>query len=105
MPNTPWYDKSPMPVRFAGAFLVFIGFLGLLFGAVLPSNIGVNEIILLSFGLPSLVTGALYIGWGQNIVPHLGEPQNMKSWRLRYWAPLFVIGFILALVLRSQNGA
>ena len=105
MPNTPWYDKSPMPIRAAGVLLATFGLIGMLFGVAFPSTINVREILLTAVGLPPLALGILYVALGQKVVPYLGEPQNARSWRLRYWAPLFVTGAVLAWVLRSHNGA
>lgn len=105
MPETPWYDKSPMPIPAAGAFLFALGLIGVLLGVVLPSTIGVREVLLTACGLPCLVLGFIYMLFGPKAVSYLGEPQNARSWRIRYWGSLCAIGAALSWAIRSHNGA
>ena len=104
MPNTPWYNQAPMPPRIAGAFLLGFGVVGLFLGIVVPvlSRHAPNfyGLVLSAGGVPCLVLGTAYIICGTRAIRHLGEPQALRTWRARYWAPLVAIGVISFILLR-----
>jgi hypothetical protein len=98
MPNTPWYNQSPIQPRIAGAFLLGFGVVGLFLGIVAPALSrhapSFFGLALSAGGVPCLVFGAAYIVCGAHAIRYLGEPQALRTWRARYWAPLVAIGVI-----------
>jgi len=98
-----------MPYRIAGAFLLGVGIVGLLLGIVAPaiSHHAPNfcDLVLAAVGVPCSVLGTGYIICGARAVRYLGEPQVLRTWRARYWAPLAAIGVICFILLRWRLGS
>jgi hypothetical protein len=85
-----------------------IGLIGIFIGVIDPF-LKQRSPVFLCFPLaacsfPFFVLSFPYMFFGARAVPHLGEPQTLKSWRLQYWIPLSLLGVLMALFVQWHYG-